>query len=196
MWIAPAVAFGANPAPLPDQQRPAEQIRLDLHAVEAPVVALRPDARQARRLGAQRELGWHRLGRAGFASFGHHVAGSVSGSAAMYSENKLLERFFCSFCTVLSIVYHSALDPPRNGKRKGSKATEPKAGYSAALHKASAHPRTATTARETAAGKAAEARNNLTLSARIWRGFGRDLNRLPLRGCRNSKSGLALPSRR
>ena len=41
MRIEPAAAFGADAAPLAEQQGAAEQVGPDLHAVEAPLVALR-----------------------------------------------------------------------------------------------------------------------------------------------------------
>jgi hypothetical protein len=46
MWVEPAVAFGADAAPLTDQQRAAEQVGPDLHAVVAPFVQRRADTHQ------------------------------------------------------------------------------------------------------------------------------------------------------
>jgi hypothetical protein len=47
--IEPSAAFGAEAAPLAEQQGAAEQVGPDLHAVEAPFVALRPGSAPARR---------------------------------------------------------------------------------------------------------------------------------------------------
>ena len=59
MWIEAAPAFGADAAPLAEQQGAAEQIGPDLHAVEAPFVALRPDADQRGGVREQRQLDRH-----------------------------------------------------------------------------------------------------------------------------------------
>ena len=49
-------ALGADAAPLAGQQRAAEQVGPDRHAVEPPFVAVGPDAGQGHRLGEEREL--------------------------------------------------------------------------------------------------------------------------------------------
>ena len=56
MRIEPAAAFGADAAPLAEQQGAAEQVGPDLHAVEAPFVALGADADQRGGFREQRQL--------------------------------------------------------------------------------------------------------------------------------------------
>src|SRR5262249_9720804 len=56
MRIQPAAAFGADAAPLTKQQSAAEQIGSDLHAVEAPLVALGTNADQRGSFREQRQL--------------------------------------------------------------------------------------------------------------------------------------------
>ena len=73
-------ALGADAAPLAGQQRAAEQVGPDRHAVEAPLVPLRPDAGQRGLVGEQREL--ERLGhRCGFRPGGHDSPTNVSKAA-------------------------------------------------------------------------------------------------------------------
>ena len=66
MGIEPAAAFGADAAPLADQQSAAEQVGPDLQAVEAPFVEFRPDADQRGGLGEQRQLDRARVARGEF----------------------------------------------------------------------------------------------------------------------------------
>ena len=66
MRIQPSAAFGADAAPLAEQQGAAEQVGPDLHAVEAPFVALGADAAQRGGLGEQRQLDRRRAGGAWF----------------------------------------------------------------------------------------------------------------------------------
>ena len=78
MQVEPAAAFGADAAPLPNQQRAAEQIGPHLHSVEAPLIVLRPHPHQAGGFREERQLDRSRPGRGHFAGFGHGVARSVS----------------------------------------------------------------------------------------------------------------------
>jgi hypothetical protein len=78
MRIQPSPAFGADAAPLAEQQGAAEQVGPDLHPVEAPLVALGADPDQRGGLGEQRQLnrdGWR---ESGFRAFGHDVTVNVS----------------------------------------------------------------------------------------------------------------------
>ena len=59
MWIEAAPTFGSDAAPLAQQQGAPEQIGPDLHPVEAPFVALRPDADQRGGFREQRQLDRH-----------------------------------------------------------------------------------------------------------------------------------------
>ena len=73
-------ALGADAAPVAGEQGAAEQVGPDGEAVEAPLVALGPDAGERRLVGEQREL--ERLGhRARFAAGGHDSPGTVSKAA-------------------------------------------------------------------------------------------------------------------
>ena len=56
MGIEAATAFGADAAPLPDEERAAEQVGPDLHPIEAELVALGLDADQRRGVREEREL--------------------------------------------------------------------------------------------------------------------------------------------
>lgn len=76
MGIETAAAFGADAAPLAQQQGMAEQVGPDFETVDAPFVPLGPDADQYGRLGEQRELDGSR--GADFAAFGRLHTGSVS----------------------------------------------------------------------------------------------------------------------
>jgi hypothetical protein len=73
MWIEPARAFGADAAPLADQEGAAEQIGPDLHPVVAPFVQRRADADERGRFGKQRQLGRRRP------DGGRHGAGGEAG---------------------------------------------------------------------------------------------------------------------
>jgi len=75
-------ALGADAAPLVGEQRAAEQVGPDRQAVEAPFVAVRPDADQRGLVGEQREL--DRLGhRCGFRPGGIDSPISVSHQACV-----------------------------------------------------------------------------------------------------------------
>jgi hypothetical protein len=54
VWVEPAATFGADAAPLAQQQGAAEQVGPDFHAVIAPHVELGPNAGERRRLWEQR----------------------------------------------------------------------------------------------------------------------------------------------
>ena len=78
MRIQPAAAFGADAAPLAEQQGAAEQVGPDLHPVEAPLVALGVDADQRGGLREQRQLNRDGRRESGFRAFGHDVTVNVS----------------------------------------------------------------------------------------------------------------------
>jgi hypothetical protein len=62
MWIEPAMACGADAAPLADQEGAAEQIGPDFHPGIAPFVQRRADADERGRFGKQHQLGRRRPG--------------------------------------------------------------------------------------------------------------------------------------
>jgi len=78
MRIQPSPAFGADAAPLAEQQGAAEQVGPDLHPVEAPLVALGVDADQRGSLREQRQLNRDGRRESGFRAFGHDVTVNVS----------------------------------------------------------------------------------------------------------------------
>jgi hypothetical protein len=59
MRIQPASSFGADVAPLAQQQRATEQVRPDLDPIESPFVMFRADADQRRGVREQRQLNRH-----------------------------------------------------------------------------------------------------------------------------------------
>ena len=89
MGIEADAALGADAAPLAGQQRAAEQVGPDRHAVEAPFVLLRPDAGEDPLSG--KSGSWVGAGRsgAGFPGFGHNLPSIVSDRAAGVRQNRL-----------------------------------------------------------------------------------------------------------
>ncbi len=85
MGIEPAAAFGANAAPLAHEQGAAEEVRPDLHAVEAPLVAVGSDADEGGFFREERELDGLRAGC--FAPFRHDDPRSVTPFAGGWREN-------------------------------------------------------------------------------------------------------------
>jgi len=57
MGIETAAAFGADAAPLPDEEGVVEEVGPDLPGIEAPFVPLGPDAGQGDAVGEERQLG-------------------------------------------------------------------------------------------------------------------------------------------
>jgi len=78
MRIQPSPAFGADAAPLAEQQGAAEQVGLDLHPVEPPLVALGADADQRGGFREKRQLNRDGRRESGFRAFGHDVTANVS----------------------------------------------------------------------------------------------------------------------
>ena len=58
MRVEPTATFRSNPAPLPDKQCPAEQVRPDLQAIIPPLVQFRTNSRERRVIREQRKLYW------------------------------------------------------------------------------------------------------------------------------------------
>jgi hypothetical protein len=86
MGIEPAAAFGADAAPLAHEKGAAEEVRPDLHAVEAPLVTVGSDADEGGFFREERELDGLRAGC--FARFGHDDPGSVTPFAGGWWENR------------------------------------------------------------------------------------------------------------
>ncbi len=72
----PAATFGADAAPLTHEKGAAEEVRPDLHAVEAPLVAVGSDAEEGGFFREERELDGLRAGW--FARFRHDDRESVT----------------------------------------------------------------------------------------------------------------------
>ena len=88
MRIQPAAAFGADAAPLAEQQGAAEQVGPDLHPVEAPLVMLGADADQRGGFREQRQLNRDGRRELGFRAFGHNVTVNVSHFDRVWRENR------------------------------------------------------------------------------------------------------------
>jgi len=79
-------APGADPAPVADEECPAEQVRPDFQATEACFTTVRPDADEGGPVGKHRELQW--LGHLGaFRACGRGSSGSVSRGADSESRH-------------------------------------------------------------------------------------------------------------
>ena len=96
--VEPAAAFGADAAPLPDQEGATEQVGPNLHPIIAPFVQGRADPHERGRLREQRQLDRCRPGRGGFATSGHKVTGSVSRAADLVPRKAPAGVALAVFC--------------------------------------------------------------------------------------------------
>jgi hypothetical protein len=101
VWIEAAAPFSANAAPLAEQQGASEQIGPNLHAVEAPFVALRPDADQRSGFREQRQLDRQGARSSAFLTLGHEITGTVSQTAAVWQGKPRPRRF-----SVLRVIHY------------------------------------------------------------------------------------------